>query len=624
MSFRGFLALFLAIVALWVMSLPAASRYMSIDEIRPGMVGIGRTVFEGSKIEEFKVHILGVLRNVIGPRRNLILAKLEGGPLANTGVIAGMSGSPVYIDGRMIGAVSYSMGQFSKEPIAGITPIAEMREVAALPAHRPPVRQVKLQLPVTREGLAAALRTAFAWLHPFADRPEDVQMLGPAAGLPAVGSAVGTMLTPIATPLVMSGFESSVADTLAGAFKDVGFMPMSGGMPTTGGGDRQNGTDPQAAAKLEPGDPVGVALVGGDLSLGATGTVTEVDGNEVYAFGHPFYNLGPTEFPMTRAFVYTLLPSLSSSMKISTIGEVIGTFQQDRSAAIAGTFGRQPHTIPLNLTLEGERGPKREFHYQVVNDQLFTPLLTYVSILNTLSSYERDYGTITYNVSGRAFVSKHDPVSFADVFAGDQPSIGAATYVVAPLAFLLGNDYEPVNIDRVDLTIKTSEQPRTAKLERVWLDSMRTRPGDTVPLKMLLRTYRGEEVVKTVPVTIPANASGTLSILVSDGSHLSQWEQRELRQPLEPRGLNQMIRALNNAHKNNTLYIRLLAADAGGVVGGEYLSALPPSVLAVFEGDRNGGSFIPLHNAALGEWEVPTDLAVSGTRQLTINVEGTQ
>ncbi len=617
MKLRGFFAV-AAIAACCAISLPASTRYMPVDEIRVGMVGIGRTVFEGTKVEEFKAHILGVLRNVAGPKRDLILARLEGGPLADTGVIAGMSGSPVYIDGRLIGAVSYSLGQFSKEPIAGITPIAEMRDVAALPVHRPAVRQAKLQLPVTPDGLAAALRTAFSWARPFADRPNDVQVLGPGAGLPAGGGAVGTMLSPIATPLVMSGFDASVADTLAGAFRDVGFLPMSGGAP------QQVVSGQSSAAALQPGDPVGVNLIGGDLSLGATGTVTEVDGNQVFAFGHPFYNLGPTEFPMTRAYVYTLLPSLSSSSKISTTGEIIGTFQQDRSTAIAGTLGRPPRTIPVNLTLETERGLKRKFHYDVVNDQMFTPLLTYVSILNTLSSYERDFGAVTYTVKGQAFVSKHDPVTLEDVFTGDQPSIGAATYIVAPIAFLLGNDFEPVDIDHVDLDIRTNDQPRTAKLERVWLDAVRTRAGDTVPLKMLIRTYRGEEIVRTVPVTIPANASGTLSVMVSDGSHLSQWERGELRQPLEPRGLSQMIRELNKAHKNNTLYVRLLAADAGGVVGGEYLSALPPSVLAVFEGDRNGGSFIPLRNAALGEWEVPTDFAVTGSRQLTVNVEGNQ
>ncbi len=609
----------LAIAALSVVSLPASTRYMSVDEIRPGMVGVGRTVFEGTKIEEFKVHILGVLRNVAGPKRNLILARLEGGPLANTGVIAGMSGSPVYIDGRMIGAVAYALGQFSKEPIAGITPIAEMREVAAIPAHRPAMQKVRLQIPITRDGMAAALRTAFSWIHPFAERPEDVQMVGPGAGLPVGGAAIGTMLSPIATPLVMSGFDPSVANTIAGPFKDAGFIPMAGGMAP-----QDAGATPGKPEPLQPGDAIGVNLVGGDLALGATGTVTEVDGSQVFAFGHPFYNLGPTEFPMTRAFVYTLLPSLASSSKISTTGEIIGTFQQDRSTAIAGTLGRQPHTIPMNITLETGRGLKKQFHYEVVNDQMFTPLLTYVSILNTLSSYERDFGAVTYSVKGQAFVHNHEPVSFEDVFTGDQPSIGAASYVVAPMAFLLGNDFEPVAIDRVDLTVKTSDQPRTAKVERVWLDTPRTRAGQTVPLKVLLRTYRGEEIIHTVPVTIPANATGTMSILVCDGSRLAQWEQRELRQPLEPRNISQMIRTLNNAHRNNRLYVRLLASDAGGVVGGEYLSALPPSVLAVFEGDRSGGSFIPLRSATLGEWEVQTDYAINGSRQLTVNIEGNE
>jgi len=614
MKLRGFLVAMAILMAVWAVSLPGAERYMSVDEIRPGMVGIGRTVFEGTQIEEFKAHVLGVLRNVAGPRRDLILARLEGGRLAETGVIAGMSGSPVYIDGRMIGAVAYAMGSFSKEPIAGITPIAEMREVAALPAHRPPARSARLELPVTREGLAAALRAAFAWARPFADRPNDSLFLGGASGLPVGSGAMGMQLTPIATPLVMAGFQPSVADTIAGAFRDVGFLPMAGGA-------RAGGWQEDLKGRLQPGDAVGVDLVDGDLALGATGTVTEVDGDQVFAFGHPFYNLGPAEFPMSRAYVYALLPSLQSSSKISSTGEVLGTFLQDRSTAIAGVLGRRPRTIPVNLTLETGRGLKKEFQYRVANDQMFTPLLTYVSILNTLTSYERDYGTNTYTVKGQAIVSKHDPVTFEDIFTGEQPAVGAATYVVAPMTFLLGNDFEPVEIDRLDLTITTNEQPRTAKLERAWLDAARPRAGQTVPVKVLLRSYRGEEIVRTVPVTIPANASGTLSILVSDGSKLSQWEQRELRQPLEPRGLPQMIRALNNAHKNNRLYVRLLASDAGGVVGGEYLSALPPSVLAVFEGDRNGGSFIPLNSATLGEWEIPVDYAVSGSRLLTITVE---
>jgi hypothetical protein len=604
----------LAGLALFAITLPASTRYMSVDEIRPGMVGVGRTVFEGTKVEEFRVHILGVLRNVSGPRRSMILARLEGGPLADTGVIAGMSGSPVYIDGRMVGAVAYSIGQFSKEPIAGITPIAEMLEVAAIPDRRVTVRRAKLEFPISRDGLASAMRTAFSWFQPFAERAADVQLLGGAAGL-GRGGEIGTLLRPIATPLVMGGIDGQLAATLSSAFAENGFLPV------TAGSDAQAPAPAASDPGLKPGDAVGVDLVSGDMTVGATGTVTEVDGNRVYAFGHPFYNLGPTTYPMTRAYVHALLPSLASSTKITTTGDIIGTFRQDRSTAISGVLGEKPPLIPITITLDTERGLQKSFKFQVVSDQLFTPLLTYVAIVNTLSSYEREYGTASYVVTGKATVAGQGALTFEDIFTGDSPSVGAATYITAPITFLLGNDYAPVQIQGVDLTIKTSEQPLTAKLERVWLDAVRPRPGQTVPLKLLLRTYRGEEVIRTVPIDIPANASGTLSILVSDGSRLSQFEQRDVRQPLDVRGVSQMIQVLNKAHKNNRLYIKLLSADPGGVVDGEYLSSLPPSVLAVFEADKSGGSFIPLRNATIGEWEIQTDHAVSGSRLLTINID---
>lgn len=603
------------IAGLVAVSLPAATSLMPIDEIRAGMVGEGRTVWTGARVDTFKVQILGVLRNVIGPQRNLILAKLEGGPLADAGVMAGMSGSPVYIDGRLIGAVSYSLGTFSKEPIAGITPIGEMTEAAPLAPRRPSVNaRAQLQLPMTRESAARALRDAFQWARPFADQPADVQILGGGAGGRSIDGQIATLLRPIATPLVMGGFRPDVADILSGAFRDYGFVPIVGG--TASNLDAaETSTGP-----LQPGDAIGINLITGDLSLGAAGTVTHVDGDRVYAFGHPFYNLGPTQFPMTRAYVHTILPSLFTSMKISTNGEVIGTIQQDRATTVAGTLGKGPALIPINVRLESERGLKKAFKFSVVDDQLFTPLLTYMSILNTLVQYEREYGQATLSVKGKATVKKHEEISFEDIFTGDAPSIGAATYIAAPISFLLGNDFEPVEIEGLDLSITSSEQQRIATLERVWVDAVRPRPGRTVPLKVLLRTYRGEEITRTLPIDIPANASGSLSILVSDGSRLSQWEQREVHQPLQPHGVPQMIRALNKARKNNRLYIRLVSTDAGAVVNGEYLSSLPSSVLAVLEADRNGGSFIPLRNATLGEWELPTDHAVSGSRLLTINV----
>src|SRR5215510_6287048 len=297
-------ALVTAVLLALSTSLPAQTKTFPVDEIRPGMVGIGRTVFDGDRLEEFKVQVLGVLRNSVGTRRNLILARLEGGPLANTGVIAGMSGSPVYIDGRLVGAVSYSLGQFPKEPIAGITPIDEMREDATLPGPRRQVARIDLPLPLTQEGLRASLSQAFAWMRPFAESPSDVQVLGGTS----VNAGMATMLRPIATPLTLGGFDPTVIDPIAAAFRDQGFLPiMAGSLQSSPSASRA------AAPPLRPGDPIGVALLNGDLEVGATGTVTDVDGNHVYAFGHPFYGLGPTEFPMTRAHVFGILPSLAAS-----------------------------------------------------------------------------------------------------------------------------------------------------------------------------------------------------------------------------------------------------------------------------------------------------------------------
>jgi hypothetical protein len=613
MSIRRLL-LTLLVTLVGVSALPSgATTQMGINEIRPGMVGVGRTVFDGTHVEEFKAHIIGVLENVIGTHRNLILAKLEGGPLANTGVIAGMSGSPVYIDGRLIGAVSYALGSFSKEPIAGITPIAEMTDSTSFTDVRPAGSRVHIEYPLTQENLTAAFRKALNWNRPFADRANDAHLNGVSAVSGLGGGQLGTLLRPIATPLVMSGFEPELADVFGSAFSEFGFVPTGGSAAGPRAGEAPY------EGPLKPGDAVGVMLVGGDLQLGGTGTVTHIDGDRVYAFGHPMYNLGPIEFPMTRAYVYTVLPSLFSSMKLSTTGETIGTVVQDRATAIAGRLGAGPRMIPVTLSLESGRGPKQTFNFRVVNDQLFGPLMTYASILNTLGSYERQYGAAPFTVRGSVAVKKHDAIAFNNLFSGDQASMGAAAYIVAPITFLMGNDYEKVDVEGVTMTFATAEEPKTALLERVWLDDPRPRAGRSVPLKVLFRTYRGEEVVRTLPIDIPANATGTLSILVADGSRLGQIEQREARSP-QPRSVDQMIKALNKGRRNNSLYVKLLGSDAGAVVNGELLSSLPPSVLGVLEGDRNSGNFNPLHSATIAEWELPTEHAVAGSRTLTITV----
>ena len=616
MTFRT-AAVVAALAAFCSVSLPATSALMPVDEIRPGMVGIGRTIFRGADLEEFKVEILGVLRNIQGPRRNLILARLEGGPLAQTGVAQGMSGSPVYIDGRLIGAVSYSIGAFPKEAIAGITPIAEMKDATGM-TRRPPATQARLELPITREGLSAALTATFGRLAPFASRPADVETIGLPA---AAGAQLGMMLRPIATPLVMSGFDPAAAELLAGPFRDAGFAPVISGSGADAPPDGPTGP-------LREGDAIGVTLIDGDIEMGATGTVTHIDGDKVYAFGHPLYNLGPAEFPMTRAYIFTMMPSLMTSFKISSLGETIGTLQQDRATAIAGTLGQGPAMIPMRVTLESKRGQgaqaetaTRSFTYQLVNDQLFTPLLAYVSMFNTLGAYERQFGAATFAIKSRARIKGHGDLLVEDVFTGDSPILGAATAVAGPITMLLSNDIEPVSLEGLDITIEASETPRSATIERVWIDEVRPRAGRSIPLKVLTRSYRGEETISTVPIDIPANASGQLSVLVTDGRQLNALEQRELRRSLQPQSIAQMMRVLNDTRRNNRIYIRLLTGTPGAVVNGEAMTALPPSVLSVLEGDRNGGSFTPIRSAAIGEWEIPMAAAVVGSRLLTIEIE---
>lgn len=614
-----FAALTLAVLG-WVSLVgqqPSPSRIMPLSEIRPGMVGIGRTVFEGTELKEFKVHVIGVLRNIQGPKRDLILARLEGGPLADTGVAAGMSGSPVYIDGRLIGAVGYSIGSFPKEAIAGITPIEEMKDLAHGGARRTG-HQARVELPITDEGLSAAFRATYAQLAPFAARGADVHGIGLSN---AEAAQLGGMLRPIATPLVMTGFEPQTLDLMSSMFRSAGLTPVAG---TAAGGTLSAAERAAMNGPLREGDAVGVALLGGDMEMGATGTITHIDGNMVYAFGHPFFSLGPSQLPLTRAYVHVMLPSLMSSFKISSMGDVIGTMRQDRATAIAGTLDKGPATVPMTITLRSSRDgavAPRSFAFAVGSDQTFTPLIAYVTLYNALTSYERQFGSATFALTGRASIRGHDDLAFEDVFAGEAPALATATSIAGPLSMVLANDREKVTFDRLDFSIDATETSLTSTIERVWIDDTRPRAGRTVPLKILTRSYRGEEKISTVPIAIPSNASGAMSVLVTDGRQLNALEQREIRRSVQVQSVDQMIRLLNTTRRNNRIYVRLQTGAPGAVVNGEAMAALPPAVLSVLEADRNGGSFSPIRNATVGEYEIPMAMAVVGARMLTIDVE---
>jgi hypothetical protein len=589
----------------------AQTTTLPLDEVRPGMVGVGRTVFAGTEREDFTVHVLGVMRNVIGPKRSLILARLEGGPLAKTGVIAGMSGSPVYVDGRLMGAVSYALGQFSTEPIAGITPIAEMLDATMMSAPARSTRPVSLSWPATPRELLDIWSRDLGRARPFVDDPSQALVV---SGGSSDLRRVSAMLRPITVPMMTSGFDASVIDPFAPSLSAAGFVPMSSSQSP---GTRVTAT---ADRPLRPGDALGVGLLTGDFELGATGTVTHVDGDRVYAFGHPLYNLGPTQFPMTRAVVQVVLPSLMSSSKLASFGEVIGTVYQDRATAIAGRLGPAPSLIPVTITLNSDRAPSRTFNFGVVRDFTFTPLLTYLSVANVLVSYERGAGPASYAIRGSASIRSQGDLSFEDIFTGDQPAGGAAAYVAGPLTALLKNSGEPVDVEKISLTIDATEQQRSARIERVWLDTTRPRAGQNAVVHVAMRSSRGEEIVRQVPIAIPANLSGSLQLIVADAARTTADDRRDTR-GADMQRVSQMMRTFNRARRNNRVYVRLTTPDSGAVVNGEPMAGLPPSVLAVLEADRHSGNVRSLRSTTRGEWELALDFAVTGSRQLTLTLD---
>jgi hypothetical protein len=606
---RRLASLLVGVLSLLARPVPAAD-ILPFDQVRPGMEGTGRTVFEGSRIEEFKVHILGSLENALGPRQSVILARLQGGPLEKTGVIAGMSGSPVFIDGKLVGAVAYSF-PFAKETIAGITPIEEM--IAATRIETPRAASARFAPtfgpggpagPLDKEAVVAALRRPLRAVSPAAL---------PAAGVPP--QLAGATLTPISLPLAFSGFDPSTFEWARGVFSGLGFTPVMG----TG----HAGIPDNAIPDLEPGGAVGVSLIEGDLDLSVTGTITHIDKDRVYAFGHPFYNLGPTQFPMKKAYVYSVFPSLYQSWKISTALDAVGTIEQDRVTAIAGRIGKAPHMIPVEVRLNTSRGDERRFSFRLVDDELFSPVLAFVSLLSVLQANERAYGTATIRVDARLDLSGGRQVRVEDLFTQEQPSLQAAALVAGPVAFLMTNDFEKVRVEKLTLDVSSYETIQSAALQRAWVERAGPiRPGTTVPVKLLLRTYRGETQTETLPLTVPASARpGSYTLLVSDAAALTGLEQREMRQPFVPRDLDQLIRAINSLRRNDHVYARLLRADDGAIVSGEYLPSLPSSVLSVLGSPDAGGNVIPIRTAAVWDFDLPTDYAVTGSRLLALTVE---
>jgi hypothetical protein len=603
---RRFLGLATILVAgALVVTVPAQSAFYPLDQVKPGQVGVGRTVFAGDAIEEFKVNILGVIHNVIGPQRDLILAKLEGGPLAETGVIQGMSGSPVFIDGRLLGAVSYALGSFPREPFAGITPIGEMTAAVRGGGPRPSAADASFAWPAsTTDAMAYLNRLAERAAAPLRTSRTDIGIVGP----PALAELIPT-LRPIGAAMVFSGFEPEIDREVRQALAPAGSTSTGPAAPSGAAAPVND---------LRPGDPVGVSLIRGDLEMGATGTVTYVDGENVYAFGHPFLNLGPTSFAMTRAHVFTVLPSLESSLKIASLGPVIGTMSQDRATAIGGTLGSGPNELVVTIALAGTRSPTRPFTFYVLQDQTLTPLFTYVAILNALTSFQRQAGAMSIAAKGTLSFGSAGRVEIDDAFSGDSALTQAATALAGPIGAAVTNEFRAAFPDKLDLTLNVSEQQQGTTIERAWLDTTKPKFGATHSLQVQLRDYRGSVETVSIPVTMPQSATGPLTLLVSDASTLTTLEQRDLR-PGKPTSWQALLDQLNATRRNNRLYVRLISPGTGAVVGGDTLPQLPANVRSIFDADSSVSSS-NVSRTVVGAWERRLDRVVKGSRELTITL----
>ena len=534
-----------------------------LEEVRAGMQGTGRTVFIGQEVEEFAVEILGVLENV-GPKQSIILGRLSGGPLEKTGVMAGMSGSPVYLDGKLAGAIAYSF-PFTTEAIAGIRPIHEM--IAGL-ANEPgsPDARVRIPFPAESEntGLLAAsqgVAEATAWMLPPAARAIETQ----------------PRLAPVSTPVNFAGFSERTLDVFGPQLRKLGLRPMQG----VAGSSRRGDSEPDDT-DLKPGSMITVALIQGDMEVSAAGTVTHIDGDQVYAFGHRFLSTGPTQLPFSRSNVITLVPNLSNSFKIAGSGTLLGSITNDQSTGIVGRLGQQPKLIPTQLNLDSSRTGKHQYSIQVVNDRYLTPYLLQMAVFSAIDATERQVGASTLRVSGSAEFSDGVPALKLDnVFSG---SNAAALQLATSTALFLyyAMESSDVALKQIHLDIESADEDNWLEIDRVWSSKTRVRPGEVIELSAALKRSDGAETIRQAEYRVPPGAApGQLQITFSDASSLNLLEWQSLLGLRRSKDPAQSIEALNRIRRNDGLFVRVWRPQQGFRFNTERLPAPPASISAI-------------------------------------------
>jgi hypothetical protein len=571
----------------------AATPSLPFDEVRAGQRGVGRTVFAGDTVEEFEVEIIGKLEK-IGPGRNVILARLAGGPLEETGVLAGMSGSPVLVDGKLVGAIAFTWG-FAKEPIAGITPIEEMRGDAGRP-----LRGTRLE----------------AGAAPWTGPPPAIAALDPLPlarrlSLVRPGASVGPGLAAAPPLFAAAGFAPAAHELLAAALpRGVTLVPGGAASPEESTG----------AAGLRPGEVVGVRLVDGDLELSAFGTVTEVDAERVLAFGHPLLGLGEIDVPMTRGRVETLFPSLSYSFKVASAGAEVGAFLADLPSGASGRVGARPRMVPVRVEVPSEGG--RTWSYRVASDPLLTPPLLFLTLASLAEESRPGTGAATFRLREGSTLLLEDgrQVDLPFFITGDQAGLITSAVVAIVSQLLLRNEFEPASLAGINLILEHS--PGRLEAEVVDLVPHRSvvRPGETLPVSVHLQPWRGEKRTETLELEIPAHLSpGQLTLVAGDALRLAMRETREGPR-LRPRSLDELIHLLNNLRSLEHLYLVGIRREPAAAIGASIFPDLPPSrSLALVPPGEETAASRP-HERSVLEESVSLGLTPRGLRRATVTV----
>ncbi|MBI3650381.1 MAG: hypothetical protein HY231_04970 [Acidobacteria bacterium] len=594
----------IAFCLLLLVSLTAVAndpKLFAVENVRQGMKGYGMTVFQGTKPERFEVEVLGVVKGFANPKQSIIIARLSGGQVDKTGVFAGMSGSPVYIDDKLVGAVAYAF-PFSKEPIAGIQPIQNMLDQVEKGSDQEPRQSAPLSFN-TLLGKAESTDSTLATL----------------ASLRAVNSGSGQLI-PIATPVTFSGVPQKVLDLFADDLRKVGIQPIAGL-----GSSSSNA--PMAVYDdntLTAGSSITAQLARGDFSYDASGTVTYRDGERIFAFGHPFLASGATSWPMAESQVVTVIANLNNSFKITTTGNLVGAINQDRATCIYGNLGDKPRMIPVKLTVRTSRNKTETYNFELISDPMLAPILMRIALTSAILGTERQLGPQTVKVNGRIALKDQPDVVIDNAFSlASGATVLAATSIERPFAVLLNSGFDGLEVRGIDVEVTSSDTRSLGIINRLWIDKTEVGRGEKVEIQAFARKENGTEFVERIPVEIPQDAPiGPIVILIGDGSSLNQADARmQAGADFVPKNLGQLVQAINKLKKNSKLYVKILRPGAGAIINSEEMPTLPPSMLATLGSQRTSSGYAPLSVSTLSEKELaPSQFLIAGQQAITINV----